>query len=226
MGRGRPPPNKGRSFTSEVFPEGERDRIADKEFSFGLHSAMVPQTSFTEHQLCCQFDRRYWMDIRGLGLPPVGYELSGASGGPMLQPIFKDGEWDWWLVGVISEGVMAEDFERITAVRAHFILPDGRLSPPAPACRWRSLAICVSPDNRRASLPLLPTSDFPATSAAATFCPSLSAPVRREGIDGSYAFPGLDGAGRSVAERSLWPESAYREARTQRFVDAFTSYVR
>lgn len=123
-----PPPNKGEVVYFGGFPEGERDRIADKEFSFGLHSAMVPLTSFTEHQLCCQFDRRYWMDIRGLGLPPVGYELSGASGGPMLQPVFKDGEWDWRLVGVISEGVMAEDFERITAVRAHFILPDGRLS--------------------------------------------------------------------------------------------------
>jgi hypothetical protein len=40
------------------------------------------------YQLCCQFDRRYWVDIRGLGLPPVGYELGGISGGPMLQPIF------------------------------------------------------------------------------------------------------------------------------------------
>ena len=123
-----PPPNEGEVVYFGGFPECERDRIADKEFSFGLHSAMVPLTSFTEHQLCCQFDRKYWMDIRGLGLPPVGYELSGASGGPILQPVFKDGEWDWRLVGVISEGVMAEDFERITAVRAHFILPDGRLS--------------------------------------------------------------------------------------------------
>ena len=67
------------------------------------------------------------MDIHGVGLPPVGYELSGAPGGPMTQPVFKDGEWDWRLVGVISEGVMAKDFERITVVR-HFILPDGRLS--------------------------------------------------------------------------------------------------
>ena len=50
---------------------------------------------------------------------------------------------------------------------------------PAPACRSRWPVICVSPDNRRASLPLLPISDFPATSAAAIFCPSLSAPVRR-----------------------------------------------
>jgi hypothetical protein len=123
-----PPPNKEEVVYFGGFPECERDRISDKEFSFGLHSAMVPLTSFTEQQLCCQFERRYWIDIRGLGLPAVGYELSGTSGGPMLQPVLKDGAWDWRLVGVISEGVMAEDFERITAERAHFILPDGRLS--------------------------------------------------------------------------------------------------
>ena len=86
-----PPPNKGEAVYFGGFPECERDRIADKEFSFGLHSAMVPLTSFTEQQLCCQFERRYWIDIRGLGLPPVGYELSGTSGGPMLQPVFRDG---------------------------------------------------------------------------------------------------------------------------------------
>jgi hypothetical protein len=123
-----PPPNKGEVVYFGGFPGCERDRIRSKEFSFGLHSAMVPLTSFTQYQLCCQFDRRYWVDIRGLGLPPVGYELGGVSGGPMLQPIFKDGAWDWRLVGVISEAVMAQDFERITAVQAHFILPNGRLS--------------------------------------------------------------------------------------------------
>ncbi len=46
----------------------------------------------------------------------------------MLQPVYKDGQWGWRLVGVISEAVSAHDFERVTAVRAHFILPDGRLS--------------------------------------------------------------------------------------------------
>jgi hypothetical protein len=110
------------------FPGCERDHIAADEFSFGLHSAMVPLTSFTDYQLCCQFDRRYWLDIRGLGLPPVGYDLGGVSGGPMLQPVYKDNAWGWRLVGVLSEAVMEQNFERITAVRAHFILPDGRLS--------------------------------------------------------------------------------------------------
>jgi hypothetical protein len=45
----------------------------------------------------------------------------------MLQPVFQDGSWDWRLVGVISEAISL-DFERVTAVRAHFILPDGHLS--------------------------------------------------------------------------------------------------
>ena len=46
----------------------------------------------------------------------------------MLQPIYVDGAWGWRLVGVISEAIVEQDFETITAVRAHFILPDGRLS--------------------------------------------------------------------------------------------------
>jgi hypothetical protein len=123
-----PPPNEGEVVYFGGFPGSERDRIAGKEFTFGLHSGMVPLTSFTEYQLCCQFDRRYWVDVRGLGMPPIGYELGGVSGGPILQPIYKDGVWEWQLAGLISEALMVQDFERITAVRSHFILPDGHLS--------------------------------------------------------------------------------------------------
>jgi hypothetical protein len=122
-----PPPNAGEVIYFGGFPGGERDRIKAGEFSFGLHSAMVPLTDFTDHQLCCSLARSYWVDVRGLGVPPVGYDLGGVSGGPMLQPIYKDGLWDWRLAGVLSEAIMAQDFERVTAVRAHFILPDGRI---------------------------------------------------------------------------------------------------
>lgn len=123
-----PAPNVGEGVFFCGFPGEERDRVSENEFSVGLHSAMTPLTSFTNYQLCCQLDRRYWVDVRGLGLPAVGFDLGGVSGGPMLQPFFKDGVWGWRLVGVISEAVSARDFERVTAVRAHFILPDGRLA--------------------------------------------------------------------------------------------------
>ena len=122
-----PPPNLGEAVFFGGFPGCERIEVATRGFSFGLHSAMVPFTDLTEYQVCCRFDRRYWVDVRGLGLPPVGYDLGGVSGGPMLQPVYQDGVWGWRLVGVISEAIMAEEFERITAVRAHFILPDGRI---------------------------------------------------------------------------------------------------
>jgi hypothetical protein len=122
------PPNKDEAVFFGGFPGCERDQIGAHEMVFGLYSAMPRLTSFTDHQLCCQFDRSAWVDVRGLGLPPVGYDLGGISGGPMLQPFFLDGAWGWRLVGVISEALSVEGFERVTAVRAHFILPDGRLS--------------------------------------------------------------------------------------------------
>jgi hypothetical protein len=126
-GRWPAPPNVGEVVYFGGFPGHERIEVAARELSFGLHSGMVPLTDMTEYQLCCRFDRRYWVDIRGLGLPPVGYDLGGVSGGPMLQPVYQVGVWSWRLAGVISEAIMVDQFERITAVRAHFLLPDGRI---------------------------------------------------------------------------------------------------
>jgi hypothetical protein len=123
-----PPPQPNEIVFFGGFPGGERDVIDPYEVVFGLHSAMPRLTSFTDRQLCCQLDRDSWIDVRGLGLPPIGYDLGGVSGGPMLKPIFADGEWTWRLVGVISEAISIEGFERVTAERAHFILPDGKLS--------------------------------------------------------------------------------------------------
>lgn len=120
-------PNINEAVYFGGFPGCERIEVVTREFSFGLHSGMVPLTDFTEYQLACRFGRRYWVDVRGLGLPPVGYDLGGVSGGPMLQPVYQRGVWGWRLVGVISEAIMVKEFERITAVRAHFILPDGRI---------------------------------------------------------------------------------------------------
>jgi hypothetical protein len=121
------PPNVGEVVYFGGFPGGERIEIAPLEYSFGLHTGMVPLTDFTDHQLGCSFDRRYWVDVRGQGLPPVGHDLGGVSGGPMLQPVYQDGAWGWRLVGVISEAIMMQEFERITAVRAHYILPTGHI---------------------------------------------------------------------------------------------------
>ena len=93
-----------------------------------MHLGMTPVTDFTDHQIRCRLDQRYWVDVRGLGLPLPGFDLGGVSGGPLLVPIHANGRWSWRLAGVISEAQMHKECEVVIAERAHFILPNGRIS--------------------------------------------------------------------------------------------------
>ena len=77
-----PPPNAREVIYFGGFPGREREHTRADELAFGLHSAMVPLTDLTDYQLCCSLARSCWVDVRGLGLPPVGYRLGGISGEP------------------------------------------------------------------------------------------------------------------------------------------------
>jgi len=123
-----PPPASGEVVFFGGFPGSQRLALGPKEVSFGLHCAMTPVSDFTVHQIRCRLDRCHWVDTHGLGLPLPGYDTGGLSGGPMLAPSYINGRWSWRLVGVICESLMHKEYEVITATRAHFILPDGRIS--------------------------------------------------------------------------------------------------
>jgi hypothetical protein len=97
-----PPPSPGEAALFGGFLGSQRVVINSREISFGLHIAMTPVTDFTEHQVRCRLDRRYWVDTRGLGLPLPGYDLGGVSGGPLLVPNYVDDRWGWRLAGVVS----------------------------------------------------------------------------------------------------------------------------
>jgi hypothetical protein len=84
-----------RRFSFGGFPGGERIVVAEHEISFGLCGATVPLTDFTEYQLCARMEPEYRVDVRDLGLPPDGYDFGDVSGGPMLQPVYRDGRWGW-----------------------------------------------------------------------------------------------------------------------------------
>src|SRR5947209_5425288 len=97
------PPNPGEIAFFGGFLGTQRIAVAPNETSFGLYIAMTPVTDLTEHQIRCRFDRRNWVDVRGLGLPLPGFNLGGVSGGPLLTPTYVNNEWTWRLAGVISE---------------------------------------------------------------------------------------------------------------------------
>lgn len=110
------------------FPGVSRLWTGRQKMSFGLCMGHVPITIVTDRQMTCRFDREQFI-TEGRRTAPVGMDMGGMSGGPLLLPLGnEDGEWRYCLGGVISEARSSNDFETIVAVRAHFINPDGSIS--------------------------------------------------------------------------------------------------
>lgn len=110
------------------FPGISRLWVGQRAVSFGLCMGHVPITTVTDRQITCRFDREHFM-TEGMRTAPVGMNMGGMSGGPLLLPLGNDqGEWRYCLGGVISEARSGDDFETVVAVRAHFINADGSIS--------------------------------------------------------------------------------------------------
>jgi hypothetical protein len=95
--------------------------------SFGLYTALPRINSASDRQITCPFEREFWIDAMGRGLPPRGFDLGGLSGGPLLIPIENEGVWNLFLGGVISEAHSSHDYETVVSVPAHFIAWDGSI---------------------------------------------------------------------------------------------------
>jgi Trypsin-like peptidase domain len=119
-------PQEDRGIFFAGFPAQQTRELGRREFSFGIYGALTVAQTVTHHQITARFDRSYMHDIRGLGLPAEGYDLSGVSGAPVFTLLEKKGVHSWALGGVVSEG--AATLEMMTAVRADFIREDGSLS--------------------------------------------------------------------------------------------------
>lgn len=96
-------------------------------FAAAPYRAVTPITTINEHQITCRFDRDHMLDLGDQGLPPVGHDIRGVSGGPLLIPTLEARGICWRLGGVIVQAAACEWLEQIVAVRADYILPDGRL---------------------------------------------------------------------------------------------------
>jgi hypothetical protein len=109
------------------FPGLEREKVDAQEYSFGLYAALTPVNSSSDRHFGCVLDRAGWIDTFGQGLPEIGYDMGGMSGGPAF--LFQESEGaiiTWDLAGVIYSS-STELGEVVFCHHAQFIAPDGSL---------------------------------------------------------------------------------------------------
>jgi hypothetical protein len=78
-----------------------------------------------------------------LHLPPLGFNLSGCSGGPVLVHGIRNNIHRWFAVGLIADGPKgqgkkgeAAEFDMIRLRRIDIVQPDGTIKQPAEDTGW------------------------------------------------------------------------------------------
>lgn len=109
------------------FPGLEREKVNAQEYSFGLYTALTPVHSSSDRHFGCVLNRANWIDTLGQGLPDVGYDMGGMSGGPaFLFQESTEGVITWDLAGVIYNS-STEIGEVLFCNHAQFISTDGSI---------------------------------------------------------------------------------------------------
>ncbi len=98
---GWPPPKlkPGDYVAVAGFPAYMRERLSTAAIQFDCMTAIYRVTTVGPAYCVCQWERKEYLNLLGSGVPPVGTELGGMSGGPVL----KIGPIAFPVVGLVSE---------------------------------------------------------------------------------------------------------------------------
>lgn len=129
-----PIPERLRALSVCGFPEAMRTTGADKSAEFAAWGALPAVESITEREILITYEPTRdkpsrWAPI----LPPVGFNLSGCSGGPVLMHALVGGLHRWFPVALIAAGPregstgQSSEFNMIRLKRIHVIRPDGTI---------------------------------------------------------------------------------------------------
>ena len=140
-----PPPQQDRGIYMGGFAAIETRSISSDEYFFGFVGGHGAASSVNEKDVSSLIEHEKLFPILGNGVPKLGYNFGGLSGGPMLTVVEHGGLRSWRLAGVIYKGPnpstdpaeAIEGIEIIKARRAHFISPDGTLDIE----RWNNLSL-------------------------------------------------------------------------------------
>ena len=122
-----PQPKEGWVTLFAGYPGRERLQLENASYSYGLYSALTPASSNSDRNIGCAFNRNGWIDVRGNGLPNVGYDLGGVSGGPLLIVLESKGKIISWRLGGVVYNTSSTICEIMLAHHASYIYRNGTL---------------------------------------------------------------------------------------------------
>lgn len=136
-----PAPMRMRAVSLAGFPEKLRVTYANRSADFAAYGGLSAIEDFSEREILLTFDPTREQTLGGLPLPPLGLNMSGCSGGPVLMHGVRNRLHRWFPVGIIIAGPNrdtgdergdAEAFDTIRVRRIHFLRQDGTIDRPEP----------------------------------------------------------------------------------------------
>lgn len=126
------------------FPESMRTTRADRSGEFRAWGALAVVEDVTRDEILITYDPAIVKPVAWAPfLPPVGFNMSGCSGGPVLVHGIRNGLHRWFPVALITEGPKgqhkqgaAAEFDMIRLRRIEIIQPDGTIKPPEEQQGW------------------------------------------------------------------------------------------
>jgi hypothetical protein len=126
------------------FPESMRITMPGRSAEFRAWGALAAVEGVTRDEILITYDPAIvkpaaWAPT----LPPIGFNMSGCSGGPVLAHGDRNGLHRWFPVGLIHAGPKeqqkqgeAAEFDMIRLRRIDIIQPDGTIKLPAENTGW------------------------------------------------------------------------------------------
>lgn len=143
---GWPPPEPQHLWLLSAcgFPESMRVTMPNRSAEFRAWGALAAVECVTRDEILITYDPTIARPAAwGLFMPPLGFNMSGCSGGPVLVHGTRNGLHRWFPVGLIAEGPReqqkqgeAAEFDMIRLRRIDRILPDGKIMPRTEGTGW------------------------------------------------------------------------------------------
>jgi hypothetical protein len=130
-----PTPDHMRAISLAGFPEIIRQIYSNRTAEFRAYGALIPVESVNDREIITIYDPALARPLAGCpNMPPLGFNMSGCSGGPVLMHGERNGLHRWFPVGLIVGGRGNEasgetaGFDMIRIRRIHFVNPDGTIT--------------------------------------------------------------------------------------------------